>query len=321
MLIVSVEAVAEPFTFKDASQEIRDFVIERITNYIDGASIALMHERTDEVSHREDALMHWSIAWELRLKERRCIEMLKGNPEVAGYKVCYLYETPRLAKTLPRLVVRTSERAGDSDMGYFDGGAPFKGRFIPLTEKNLWKYMPPYDPYLSFQDEFVRLMILTPESELDVKCIRPDKFPCNVTNFITIVGKDYTNQTSAAIMRALHVEAAFSNRVFRMNEGCAFQVDYPIPDLDWRGSGTVEEHRMRLAKVQSGNTVLMHLSAREVSEIVYLAYLVDGDSKGYVTACSRCPKILSPVKEFKTEIGTRLAEALQAGGMLCAGTK
>ena len=48
----------------------------------------------------------------------------------------------------------------------------------------------------------------------------------------------------------------------------------------------------RLKSIQAGNSVLMHLSAEEVSELVYLAYLVDGDdAKGYAAAVLRCPTL------------------------------
>ena len=62
----------------------------------------------------------------------------------------------------------------------------------------------------------------------------------------------------------------------------------------------------------------MHLSPDEASEIVYLAYLADKryTVADYDAACKRCPKLLKPVKEFKTEIGKRLKSAMEAGGML-----
>ena len=73
----------------------------------------------------------------------------------------------------------------------------------------------------------------------------------------------------------------------------------------------------RLKSIQAGKSVLMHLSADEVSELVYLAYLVDGnDAKGYAAAVVRCPKILKPVVEIKTPFGKRLQQALTEGGML-----
>ena len=65
-----------------------------------------------------------------------------------------------------------------------------------------------------------------------------------------------------------------------------------------------------------GRSVLMHLSAEEVSELVYLAYLIDGDAAGYEASVVRCPKILKPVVEIKTTFGKRLRQALTEGGML-----
>ena len=184
----------------------------------------------------------------------------------------------------------------------------------------IWKYLPPYDPYQSYMDEFVHLMLLTPETQLDMARLKPDKWHPSEKTLTGILGLGYTNMVSRQAMQKLKVEAAFSNRVFRMNEGCDFQVDYQLPGtlgLTWRGLEPKERHMERLKSIQAGNSVLMHLSADEVSELVYLAYLVDGnDAKGYAAAVLRCPKILKPVAEIKTTFGKRLQQALTEAGML-----
>ncbi len=166
-------------------------------------------------------------------------------------------------------------------------------------------------------DEFVQLMFLTTEHMLDKKRIKPNKHHHGLGTIMDFIDKDYMNDTPEELMAKLKVEKVFSNRVFRMNEGCAFQVDYPMPDMDWRNQGNKKEHLEKLKSIQAGNSVLMHLSQEEVSEIVYLSYLVDGgDVKGYEAACARCPKMLKPVAELKTGIGKRLRKAMLEGGML-----
>ena len=111
-------------------------------------------------------------------------------------------------------------------------------------------------------------MLMTPEPKLDKRRIRLNGFSAGQGTILDIIGKDYKNQTSEELMVKLGVEKVFSNRVFRLNEGCAFHVDYPV-------SGKAVEG------VSEGPSVLMHLSAEEVSELVYLAYFVDdGDTKG-----------------------------------------
>ena len=79
-----------------------------------------------------------------------------------------------------------------------------------------------------------------------------------------------------------------------------------------------DEEAMIKSYREEANASIMHLSSDEASEIVYLAYLADKcyTAADYAAACKRCPKLLKPVAEFKTEIGKRLKSAMEAGGML-----
>ena len=176
----------------------------------------------------------------------------------------------------------------------------------------------PFDP--SDEDDFVKLMLLTPEKELDVSRIEPIKIHHGMGTIVDAIGQDYTNRTSAEITRTLKIESAFSNRVFRLNEACSFQVDYPVPEHDEWPRYLFEskaEYIAEMNRIHAENTSLMHLSPDEVSEITYLAYFADNaNTNGYNAACSRCPLILRPVTEFKTTIGKRLRQAMREGGMI-----
>lgn len=303
---------AIPFSFDSASSDIQEYVVESITNCIRTASIALMHERTDEALREEDELMPWSVGWELGLRERRCVEMLKGDVSSAGYKICYLYQSPRDAGEMAAFVGDVFSNGKVSGFRYYKDGKYSCGK-----GKDIWKIFPPYDPFSSYGDEFVQLMFLTPEKELDVGRVRFDKHSHKDGSIVRMLGRDPIGMTSKELMRELHLERAFSNRIFRVNDGCAFQVDYPVPDLDWRRvRPTKEEHLVRLKRIQAGNSVLMHLSHDEVSEIILLAYMVDGKMDEYASACRRYPKILKPVERLRTTIGILLYRAMSKGGML-----
>ena len=136
------------------------------------------------------------------------------------------------------------------------------------------------------------------------------------------VGKsklDYNSIPTETLMSRLGVTEAFSNRVYQAEEGCAFQVDYPVPDLGWKDTlVTKEEHLEIVRSSRREDNRIMHLSSEEASEIVYLSYLADKrySAADYDAACKRCPKLLKPVRTFKTEIGKRLKAALESGGML-----
>ena len=314
VVVVGMVAMSAPFRFDDSSEDVKDFVVIGITNCIHSSTVALMHRRSDEVLRPEDALMPHYYNFELGFEVRRCLVVLKGEMALSGNKTCYLYETPRRANLLPNLWISCH---GPSSECYFEGGEPPHGKVVWLTGRKRWIYHPPYDPFSSSDDEFVQLMFLTPEHTLDKKRIKPNKYHHGLGTIMDFIDKGYMNNTPEELMAKLKVEKAFSNRVFRMNEGCAFQVDYPMPDMDWRGWGNKKEHLEMLKRIQTGCSELMHLSADEVSEIVYLSYLVDGgDVKGYEAACARCPKMLKPVAELKTGIGKRLRKAMLEGGML-----
>jgi len=305
LLAIASVGNAAPFRFDDASTEIQEFVVTEITNCLKGAQIALMHEPSHQEDERNLPLITRALCRELGLREKYCVEVLKGDVSVGGYRRCYLYETARCAQALPPLFDVFGPIAPPSTCCYFDEGTrsnPRAGKCVWVTGRMIWKYLPPYDPYQSYMDEFVHLMLLTPESRLDMARLKPDKWHPSEKTLLGILGSGYTNMVARQAMHKLKVETAFSNRVFRMNEGCDFQVDYRLPGtlgLTWRGLEPKERHMERLKSIQAGNSVLMHLSAEEVSELVYLAYIVDGGgTKEYEAALVRCPKILKPVAEI-----------------------
>ena len=297
----------KPFSFESSSKEIQDFVVYGMTNCIRGASLAVMHLRSDEDLHDEDGYMDRFLGSELGLEAYRCIEMLKGDPTVADYTVCYLYRPPRAGYCLPPITYYGS-------LGCYEDWGSLEGQVTPIVGDREWLFFPPYDPQRSDSREYVQLMFLTPEPVLDVRRL----WPHGHGPLYKKVGEDPRNLTADELMRKLGIEHVFSNRVFRMNAGCVFQVDYPVPELDWRGMGSKEELDACLMNARLKEKIYMGLTPTEVSEIVCLAYAVDGDERGYVAACARCPRILKPVGRVQTVIGRRLLAALEAGGMISA---
>ncbi len=301
-------ANAAPFRFDEASADVQDYVVIGVTNAIRCATVALMKGPANSDERLENSLIPYSARREMGLMEMSCVEVLKGDVSGGGDKECFFYETPRCANELPRVCFAmtdgpTVERRSE---GYFKDDKMDMRNWVWLEGRNRWMHYPPYDPYQAYKDACVQLMLLTPEHKLDRKRIRLNGFPMKERTIQTIIGKDYKDQTSEELMAKLGVGKVFSNRVFRLNEGCAFHVDYPVTDNATEA-------------LPEGSSALMHLSAEEVSELVDLAYLVDGDASGYAAAVARCPEILKPVTEIKTTFGKRLRQALGAGGMLVQG--
>lgn len=187
-----------------------------------------------------------------------------------------------------------------------------------LKGKEIWLYHPPYDPTTwSSSHEFVELRFVMPVRRLIKKhvCFGARYYIGNEERRIP-GSKDLRDEE---LMRMFESENIFSNRVYQSEEGCLFQVDYPVPELEWIDKlQTKEEHDRMVDVLREQEDGIMHLSPDEASEIVYLAYLADKryTAADYAAACKRCPKLLKPVKEFKTEIGKRLKAAMEAGGML-----
>ena len=293
------------FSFYMGNADVKEFVGQSIANCIrENCTIALF--LGDDDDEHEDEVLPWHYAFELGLERHRCIEVLKGDLSLADNHCCFFYCTLR----------------ENLEFRYVLGERPdvttyiWKGKRYNCRGKDVWKFEPPYDPFRHNWDGCVRLMFVTPERILDtsrIKLVKPcyTNPPYHERSIAGEVKGDVMKMSSDELMRALKLESVFSNRVYRLNEGGVFQVDYDVPQL--KGRVLRKEAQKCLEYAKEANNSLMHLSADEVSEIVYLAYAADGDSDGtrYAAAAQRCPKLLKPFKPpFKTEIGRRVYEAL-----------
>ncbi|MDO5318677.1 MAG: hypothetical protein Q4G65_08635 [bacterium] len=301
--------------FDTASAEVREYIVHSITGCVRTASIALVrnHGFPDSPTY----IKHLSVVnfrLELGLEARRCVEVLKGSPTVGGDRSCYFYKTSRLCRDpmyRPRVYSDKDITLYDfepDEFLYYDYGTK-KGR----GRHERWRLVPPYDiDYGWFcRAETARLAFLTPE-----RCPLVDRVDgdhhirislLHTASGGTIKTEDAKRMKPEELLRELGVESVFSNRVFSLNEGCVFHVDYELPRLKQESKNRVPDEVP---------PEVMRLSSEEVSEVVRLAYAVDGDAAGYDAACARCPQLLKPVTEFRTGIGRMLREALSAGGML-----
>ncbi|MBQ7188315.1 MAG: hypothetical protein IJR99_02760 [Kiritimatiellae bacterium] len=169
----------------------------------------------------------------------------------------------------------------------------------------------PYRPRLIPDDHYARLVFLEKTTDLDRRLlVRPD----GLMGEYTQMAIDATNLTQQAFFEKHNLTEIFSNRVYRAVDDCIFHVDYPLPEKTFASE---REKRLwewkRDDRRQQYKKKLMHLSPEEVSEIVWIAYRLEGEKgvKGYEDACRRCPQLLKPVgKTFRTKIGRELADTL-----------
>jgi len=211
IILIGHVVIASPFRFDEASNDIQDFVIVNVTNCIRSSMIALMHKRIDEYSRPEDALMPSYYDHELGVERRRCLVALKGDRSLSGNKVCYLYLTPRMANVLPRIYISTGGVTGGPwEEGYFPNDKPVPGKMVILTGRQKWMYHPPYKPLSSYRDEFVQLMLLTPEHALDKARIVPNKYHYGHGTVMDFIDNNYKQAKPEELMAKLKIEMAFS---------------------------------------------------------------------------------------------------------------
>lgn len=285
-----------------------EFIVAGLTNCMRTATIAVMQRQGNEGEHREDGFMSTAFADALGLETWRCIEILKGDVSGTGREICGLYATTRRARKLPPVSFRA-----DGEPGYFENDDHRFGHFKLLASEGKWgkwRYNPPYDPFGPSLGSPVFLLLLTPEHRLDLGRVNAYRL-CDLD---PRVGSNIREMTAEDVMHALNVETSFSNRVFRLNEGAAFEIASSVLSLGEYAAGENGE-KVDVGKLRRSVNPLLRLTPEEVSEIVFLAYSLGGDMHGYSAACARCPKILKPVSTIKTQIGKTLQEALQKGGM------
>ena len=312
-LVLPLGVWASPTPFESAGADVREYIVLSLASHIRANStIGLFLSRGDD--DVKDGVIPWYYTFELGQERSRCLEILKGDVSIADYTFCFFYCTPR--ENLEVFLVRSGCVGGWEYVRSYR----WKGETYPCRGKEVWQFEPPYDPFRSdWNDEYVRLMFLTPERKLDISRIKLLK-PSKVYEGETIASKvkgDVRKMPPEEVMRQLGVEGVFSNRVFRLNEGGVFQVDYDVPQL--KGRVLDETARKCLDAARKGSANLVHLSAAEVSEVVYLAYAADGDRDGaaYAAAVRRCPGILRPfAPPFRTELGRRVDAALRDGTRL-----
>lgn len=309
IIVVPVGLKAVPLSFCRSSSDVKEYIVDSITNYIRSCDVVLVQRRFDEFRHTE--YLACPCAMELGLSTYRCVDVLKGDESVGGYKAVFLYAAPRVGWELP--IPRLVHDHPEYDFGVWENG---KSRLI--KGKELWTYLPPYDPYHEMWHEYVELRLVVPVRSPIMNRVRFGE-EYYIGNEVHRMPAS-ENLSERELMKRLGVENVFSNRVFQALVGSSFQVDYPVPQLEWeKGLMTKEDEEAMIKSYrEEANASIMHLSPDEASEIVYLAYLADKryTAADYDAACKRCPKLLKPVKEFKTEIGKRLKSAMEAGGML-----
>jgi hypothetical protein len=278
-------------SFDDSSDDVKNYVVKTLATAVATADIVVTHSRSDEL-FRDDGDMEDFVQLVLHVDAMRFSTILKGRQSMPPYSVGYLYPPDR----------------------YVPGKIPMP----PLTrvplDKNDARLLPPYFPSLSRGDNLTRLMFLTRQTTpLKDRLLQRDNGARR-----QMIYNDAKEMTEAEFVAKYELESVFSNQVYSVVEGCAFHVDYPVPSLPTTklmemNAGMLSGDSAQNAYLQK-NSGLITLSPLEVSEIVYIAYMCDGEGDAgsrYAEACKRNPEILIPMEkaDFKTSAGQKLFAA------------
>ena len=272
-------------TFDETPPRVQAYIVRTLRQKTAFADIAVIHHRADEGFRVDENGVHSHLPWILGFQKSRVLCILKGDA-LAANSLVYLYK-------------------------------PFDWNWY---SRSLHRKTPLYNPPL-LHDGVIRLMFVTRQTE-PLKDRRWTSLEFDPT--IKALFRDDTlameegRMSPQEYMEKHGLAAVFSNRVYRVEEGSTFQVDYPAPTM---APTSFELQEAELAKAREQSMQLgflprpVRLSAREASEIVFIAYLQDGKDgiTRYVEVAKDDP-FLVPMTEpkFQTELGKRFYAAITA---------
>jgi len=280
-------------SFDSLPEDKQEYVVKSVASALPTADVAVLHSRIDEI-YRNDGEMDGMVNAALGLWSIRFPVILKGRNSLPPYSVGYIYK-PDLY--VPGLLPHVHEsRPSGRD----------------LRAEGYW-VRPPYFPTINPKDDLTRLILLTRQTAPLKDRIIPRN---NWGARFKMIYEDATNMEATAFMGKYDLTAVFSNQVYSVVEGCIFHVTLPVPELPEptlikENAAMLAADKARVSFFQQ-NSGLIHLSPEEVSEIVYIACLLDVGAGQYAEARKRAPELLLPVEkpEFRTAIGRRVHAAV-----------
>jgi hypothetical protein len=284
----SPKAKAYNRIFDTEDARVQAYIVKQLSLALKDSDIVILQDRIDEV-HRGDEYAGFSYGQQtsLGLRTVRFIGGLKGAINVGRNERIYLYKP---------------------DYSKWD------------ADDETVNPPPPYDPSSSL-DDLTNLTFIkrTCEPIKDRVVFKKLFSECKAftEDAVKMKGSDFIEKYKLADV--------FSNQVYEVVEGCIFNIDFPSPvmtntksmriekQMDKRDPEFVKKHFFKIQEYSKQS--LIHFSSREVSEIVFIAYLLEGDKGvGHYAAARKDIALLEPMEEmtFKTNIGKKLFEALKA---------
>ena len=276
-------------TFEASPRKVQAYVVKQLSHVLPHYEIALAYGRNDELFRDNDSVLSRGQAHYLDLEDLRLLRMLRGTTSISYNELFYLY--------CPF--------------------SPFDKSRRTLLENRVVR-SPPYCPFIR-SDDAVRFIFIKRQTEP-----LPERLWGNNERWPELKAfekdaKDFAGMkiSAEAFMSKYGIAEIFSNQVYTIAEGCVFRVDYPVPEMETTFIMRLNGHpvsKSTIAEIQKLSG-LITLSAREVSEIVFIAYLQDGEDgiARYAEIAKADPLLVPMTKpEFQTELGKRLYAAVTA---------
>lgn len=275
--------------FDTADNNVQDYVVKQLSIAIKDSEIVILQDRRDEI-HRGAEYHGFCYGQQrsLGLWTVRFLGKLRGSINVGLNEPIFIYKSKN--NKVPEIQDRET---------------PPPRPYLPLfTSDDLTRLT-----FVKRQFEPIKDSIATGTRYIEWKPFAHDALKLRGSEFIA----------------KYKIEDVFSNRVYKVVDGCVFHVDYPPPvmadtntmimenKMDKRDPEFVKTHFLRIQEYTKLS--IIHLSKREVSEIVLIAYLLEGKKGVEQYSMARKDNVLlEPMEDLtlKTGIGKKLFASLKS---------
>ena len=298
---------AFPSSFSTSDEECRNEIVRLMAEYIGSSEIVLLHNRWDDF-YRSDPPNWHGIRSILSLYKQWRIATLKGQSASDSDSLVLLW-APDTRKN--NIVSITNGEDGMVLEQIQHDGTVFQQRMPQNADSR-------YNPNFKGGENYVRMMFLQHFPVIDKSQLLLWDHRRAGKKELTKMAEDAMTLESDEFLNKYGLFEVFSNQVFRICANGIFQVDFEVADIPTATpppplGPSISQIEDSIRKAREQSTDILHLSHEEVSEIVYLAYLLEGKNGTilYEEARRQNLAILLPVDHLQTEIGKRLYDALK----------
>lgn len=285
-------ALSQQLGIPDVPESTKEYVVTKLSDGMLSSAIVLVERETNYNHYNSSNDLSFFQTFALGFERFRVLSCLKADQDGVFQKMSnHIYVSENSTSSLPIM----HDRSG-REFVIEDG----KKKLVIGNER--WKYAPPYSPRLqNLPQHSAILLCIDTLTDIDRRALREARSNWEedpIRQVFEIASKSNLNE----FLEKYGIEKSLTNRLFKITMGNVFLV----------ANGHTAHNRTESGKRVLHSVDFIILSSREVSELVFLAYQLDGPTgaEGYANACKRCPELLRPVDEIQTELGMRLRDAL-----------